>query len=336
VEIRPGRRFSRCHADWRTPALLTQQWLRRTKAVQRTVAVAFGGAAHPNARSSPAFRDWHAIRSTGGGMTRPARYSPDRLDELANEVRRDGYCILPQHVPRTAVEIWRAALTPLLERHIEREGHRKNRGPERYYVTLPFGPPFADPGIYEDEDMLALVERLVGKDPVFVQLASDTPLKGSDYQELHRDAQPLFPELDHETPPFQLAINFPLVDVDAANGPIEIAKGTHMMAKHEAMRRIEAGEIRVEPVYMRAGDVMVRDVRGIHRGTPNTTDVPRPMVVLGFSRKWLFRPEVSIKVPRAALATLTPRARHLLRFNPIVDDLAAAMDAEEHYQAFAY
>jgi ectoine hydroxylase-related dioxygenase (phytanoyl-CoA dioxygenase family) len=269
-------------------------------------------------------------------MTASARYSSAEIESFAEAALRDGYVVLPQHLRSSALDSWRAAFKPLLERHIEREGHLKNRGAHRYYVTLPFAPPFADPAIYEDDAILAIVERLVGSDAVLCQLATDTPLKGSQYQDLHRDAPPLFPEMVTETPPFQLAVNFPLVDVNAANGPTEIAKGTHMIPKQEALRRLEAGEVQLTPVYMRAGDVMVRDVRGIHRGTPNTTDVPRPMVVLGYNRKWLFRPEVSIRVPRDALAALSPRARQLLRYNPIVQDVAAAAEEHEGYQSFAY
>jgi hypothetical protein len=58
------------------------------------------------------------------------------------------------------------------------------------------------------------------------------------------------------------------------------------------------------------------------------------MVVIGYSRRWLFRPEVSIRIPRAALDTLSPRARRLLRFNPVVESLEAA--GTESYQSFAY
>ncbi len=39
---------------------------------------------------------------------------------------------------------------------------------------------------------------------------------------------------------------------------------------------------------MRPGDVMIRDVRALHRGTPNHTNEPRPMVVIGYSLRWLF------------------------------------------------
>lgn len=262
------------------------------------------------------------------------RYGADELDAFAEEVRREGFCILRRHFGPELIAAWREAFAPLLEAHIAREGHRLNRGPARYYVTLPFREPFADPRVYEDEDVLGVCTRLVGEDMQLHQLATDTPLKGSQYQDVHRDALPLFPETGLETPPFQLAVNFPLVDVTGENGPFEIARATHMLPKAEALRRLESGEARLKPLAMKAGDVMIRDVRGLHRGTPNRTDAPRPMVVLGYSRRWLFRPEVSIRVPRSARFGLSERARFLLRFNPAVESAEEA--SEEIYQSFAY
>jgi hypothetical protein len=262
------------------------------------------------------------------------RYSREEIESFAAQVLEDGFCLLPRHFPRAKMDEWRAAFAPLLARHIEREGHRQNRGPARYYVTLPFAAPFADPEVFEDEDVLGVVQALVGADAVMCQLATDTPLAGSEYQDVHRDAPPLFPETGRETPPFQLAVNFPLVDVTLERGPFEVARGTHMLSKDEGMRRIASGEAALVPVLMEAGDVLIRDVRGLHRGTPNRTREPRPMVVVGYSRRWLLRPEVSIRVPRAALAELSERARSLLRFNPIVESPDAG--DEEIYEAFSY
>jgi ectoine hydroxylase-related dioxygenase (phytanoyl-CoA dioxygenase family) len=168
------------------------------------------------------------------------------------------------------------------------------------------------------------------------QLASDTPLRGSEHQELHRDTQLLFPEDGAETPPYQLAVNFPLVDVTDETGPMEYAPGTHMLSKDEGMRRIRSGEIPLVRGHMRRGDVMIRDVRHIHRGTPNLSATPRPMVVIGYSRRWLFRPEVSIRVPAQVLAALPERARRWLRFNPVCETLAEAARPAETYRAFAY
>lgn len=263
------------------------------------------------------------------------RYSQTEIEAFTQTVLTDGFCILREHFPRATLDVWREAFAPLLETHIAREGHLENRGPARYYVTLPFAEPFADPSIFEDDDVLAVCERLVGEDLIMCQLATDTPLIGSTHQDVHRDALPLFPETGEESPPFQLAVNFPLVDVTHENGPFEITKGTHMVSKEEGLRRLEAGEIQLEPLVMRLGDVMIRDVRGLHRGTPNRTEVPRPMVVLGYSRRWLFRPEVSIRVPRAALANLSERARRMLRFNPVIESLDERPDTEI-YQSFAY
>ena len=242
--------------------------------------------------------------------------------------------VLRGHLDVELLRRWSEEFLPLLERHIAREGHLQNRGSARYYVTLPFRAPFADPRIFEDDDILAIVEGLVGEQPVMCQLATDTPLFGSDYQDTHRDTPPLFPEWGRETPPFQLAVNFPLCDVTLENGPLEVARRTHMLPKDDAMRRIEQGEVKLEPLTMKLGDVMIRDVRHLHRGTPNRTEVPRPMVVIGYSRRWLLRPEVSIQVPRAELERLSPRARSLVRFNPVVDQLDE--EAGERYQSFAY
>src|ERR1043165_3380030 len=262
------------------------------------------------------------------------RYHQTEIASLTQQVLSLGYCLLPAHFSKDTLDTWNKAFLPLLEPNIAREGHIPNRGPGRYYVTLPFTEPFSEPAFYEDEDILAIVQGLVGEDPVMPQLATDTPVLGSQYQDIHRDAPPLFPETGGETLPFQLAVNFPLVEVTAENGPFEIAPGTHMISKEEGLRRIESGEIQLEPIRMRLGDVLIRDVRGLHRGTPNRTGTPRPMVVIGYSRRWLFRPEVSIRVPRAALDTLSERARHLLRFNPVVESLE---DIEgETYQSFAY
>jgi ectoine hydroxylase-related dioxygenase (phytanoyl-CoA dioxygenase family) len=263
------------------------------------------------------------------------RYSEAELEAFAETVRRDGYCVIPGLIPAETVQAWQAAFAPLLTDHISREGHLENRGSARYYVTLPFKAPFADPAVYENDDVLGVVERLVGKDGVMCQLATDTPMLGSDFQDVHKDTQALFPETGMETPAFQLAVNFPLVDVTLENGPIEIAKGTHMIPKAEGMAKIASGESPLDPVPMKAGDVMVRDVRGLHRGTPNKTQTPRPMVVLGYSRRWLFRPEVQVRIPRAEYEKLSDRAKFWLRFNPVVETVEQA-EATEVYQAFAY
>jgi len=264
------------------------------------------------------------------------RYSADQHDVFAQDFNRDGLVLLPRHFDADVLRRWYREFQPLLAAHIANEADSPNRGSQRFYVTLPFTGCFADPAIYEDDDVLAIVERVAGPDPVMCQLATDTPLKGSDYQAWHADTPLLFPEThDNDTPSFQIAVNFPLVDVTDADGPLETTLGTHRMRKDLAMARLEAGELEPRRITMVLGDVMIRDVRAIHRGTPNVTDRPRPMVVIGYSRRWLHRPEVNIRVPRSTFDAMSERGRRLVRFNPVVaDDEIGGVG--ESYRVFAY
>jgi len=262
--------------------------------------------------------------------------TPDQARAHAEEVRRTSATILRGAFPVETVDAWNAAFQPLLRDAIAREGDDPNRGAHRYYVTLPFQDLWADPAIIDNDAIMAVVEELVGADGVMCQVASDTPTLGSEHQALHRDTQLLFPESGVETPPYQLAVNFPLVDVTDETGPMEYAPGTHMLSKADGMARIASGEIPLVRAYMNRGDVMIRDVRHIHRGTPNLSATPRPMVVIGYSRRWLFRPEVSVRVPAEVLAALPERARRWLRFNPVFADRAEAARRQETYRAFAY
>jgi ectoine hydroxylase-related dioxygenase (phytanoyl-CoA dioxygenase family) len=262
--------------------------------------------------------------------------TPEAAKDHADEVRRTSATVLRAVFPVAKIDAWNAAFKPLLQQAIAREGDDPNRGPNRYYVTFPFEPPWADPQIIDNDAIMAVVSELVGEDGIMCQLASDTPVKGSDYQDLHRDTQLLFPETGVETPPYQLAVNFPLVDVTPENGPMEMAPGTHMLSKADGLAKIASGQIPMLPCYMNRGDVMIRDVRHIHRGTPNPSGIPRPMVVIGYSRRWLYRPEVQIRVPRDVLETMPERARRWLRFNPVFETRAQAASQGESYRAFAY
>ncbi len=164
------------------------------------------------------------------------RYTNEQVSFFTEQAIRDGFCVLKSHFSKHKIKQWYNACLPLLNMQIELEGGITSRGAQRYYVNFPFSHPFADPDFYEDPDIHAVVERLVGKDFVMGQLASDTPLRGSDYQEIHRDCPPLFPETGIETPAYQIAVNFPLVDVNSENGPLEIVRGTHMMSRDQGLK----------------------------------------------------------------------------------------------------
>jgi hypothetical protein len=261
------------------------------------------------------------------------RYDQRQIANFLKGLLTDGFCILNAHFSPSLIDAWRESFMTILHDRI-RNGTASPRGPSRYYISLPFTTPFADPAVYEDPDILAVLDGVAHGELVMPELASDTPLSGSEYQVIHRDHKlrsPNLPDLDASVP-FQFAVNFPLVDVTPDNGPFEIIRGTHLWTDEECSRRVKSGEAEtmLEPLLMKAGDVIIRDVRGLHRGTPNRTDQPRPMIVVGYNRIEHLRPQLRIFVPKDERSRLSPRGRQLLRLNPVVESLSEA-EASEPY-----
>jgi hypothetical protein len=260
-------------------------------------------------------------------------YREVEVEEVVAEFRRDGFCIIRDHFSEDIISAWHTAFESLMRRRVK-DGKASGRGPNRFYISLPFTAPFSDPAVFEDEKILAILDNLTGGDLVMPELAADTPLKGSEYQVIHRDhaqRSPDMPELDISEA-FQFAVNFPLIDVTPENGPFEIVRATQSITDENASEMVRSGEAeaRLEPLLMKAGDVMIRDVRCLHRGSPNATDTPRPMVVVGYNRSGHLRPQLRIFIPQGERDNLSDRGRDLLRLNPIVESLDEA-DTTEVY-----
>jgi hypothetical protein len=211
------------------------------------------------------------------------------IEASAREVREVGYTILPGHLPRTLMAACNEAFASILATHMDEIDNKPNRGPRRHYIALPMVPPFYDPRIFADATIVAIVERLLGTDMAMAQYATDTPLSHSVYQAVHADVGDLFPEEPTSYPPALIAVNFPFVDVTPQRGPFEVARGTHLLPKEEALAKINAGDIPLGPLFMQAGDVLIRDPRCLHRGSPNRIETPRVVAVIGCQRAWLQR-----------------------------------------------
>ena len=239
-----------------------------------------------------------------------------QIKAKVREVREIGYTILPGHLPRTLMEECNNAFAPILSKHMDEIDNHPNRGPRRHYISLPLVPPFYDPRIFADETIVAIVAGLLGEDMAIAQYATDTPLSRSVYQAVHPDVGDLFPEEWTIYPPTLIAVNFPFVDVGPQHGPIEVSRGTHMLEKEEAVAKINAGDIALEPLFMQAGDVLIRDPRGLHRGSPNRTEIPRVVAVIGCQRAWRQRNDEhdQTPIPRSQWDGMSNGERKRLRY----------------------
>ena len=237
------------------------------------------------------------------------------VQSCIQKIRQDGYCILRGHFPVDAVEACRVAFEPIAEAYLAKFADKPNRGPNRHYIPLPFRPPFYHPAFFADDTVFAIAAGIMGEQMVIDQYASDTPFKDSAHQDVHADLQPLFAERpDLILPPELLAMNWPFVDVTPERGPFQIAVGTHQMPREQALAGIESEEVPLESLLMQVGDVMIRDPRCLHRGTPNKTDTPRVVAVVSFMRPWFCRRRSDTHpISRSLWESLSEREQRLLQ-----------------------
>jgi hypothetical protein len=232
-------------------------------------------------------------------------------------IQENGYCVLRAHLPKCAVIACREAFWPILLKYIEDNEHHPNRGPHRHYLPMPFDSPCFAPEFFFDKTILDVIHAAMGSRVVADQWGCDVPVWGSEYQSFHVDfRRPLFEEApDLSVPPYLLVVSFGLVDIEAKNGPIEIAVGTHRMAREVAMRTIETGECEVHPVLLEVGDLFIRHPWALHRGTPNLTDTPRALASVRYARRWYADDSRDVNpIPKAIWQSLTEEQRTVMRF----------------------
>src|ERR1700722_8072937 len=196
------------------------------------------------------------------------------IEALADEIRMNGYVILENMIPQETVSKMLERFDVLLEH--KRANEPTNRGANRYQMHLPFEAPFADPILYSNPTVHAILENLFGEDMICTYFASDTPFPGSDYQKVHLDCRLPFPESEYGVPVYTVVVNTPLVDFTVENGPLEMwPGGTHMIAQPKDLETIPKSMPSVKPL-MKRGDILMRDARVWHRGTPSNGTRSRP------------------------------------------------------------
>ena len=239
-----------------------------------------------------------------------------RTDSI-REIQDRGYCVLRAHLPYDPINECREAFWPVLLAHLKAHGHEPDRGPHRHYLPMPFNPPCFAPEFFFDPGILSIVRGVMDDGAVADQWGCDVPLRGSDYQDVHVDyRRPLFEEApDLPLPTYVLSVSFGLVRIAAENGPLEIAPGTHRMPRADALQAVKSGEIGLEAVPLEIGDVLIRHPWALHRGTPNTTDIPRALVTVRYVRRWYTDDSRDVNcIGGATWESLSPEQQRVMRF----------------------
>lgn len=127
-----------------------------------------------------------------------------------------------------------------------------------------------------DAGVLDIVREFASEDVDRVRATTNYNLPGSVEQHYHSDG--LYTEAF-------LICNVAVVDTDLTNGAIDMLPGTHRRFYkfwEYAVRRLYRRSTRIS---MKRGDVLLRISTVWHRGMPNNTPIPRPMMSLTFGEE---------------------------------------------------
>ena len=196
----------------------------------------------------------------------------------------------------------------LMERCLERQRNVGNVV-HNLFRTDNVVPDFMFPNSLYLSRVWRVIEDILGRDFNLIEGFIHFSLPGSQTQELHLDIAHLFPAETFVTPPFILAMHFPLCDFTPTSGGTRIYAGSHL--RRDAPPRLEdeaPSDIVERTVMMSAGDVLLRDCRAWHAAGPNRSSEPRAMFSFAFSSSWFMTKAL---VSEDLYFSLPPAARPL-------------------------
>jgi hypothetical protein len=231
----------------------------------------------------------------------------------------DGIIGLKGAFEREWVEQLREDMEALYADALKRPGGAVGRGPKRHYVEIHPQDIRGFIDLATHPWVVAVCEAVLGPNYKIVEIGFDVPNPGATVQPWHRD----FPAPDETLVGRRLnslAFNITGVDVTEEMGPFEIAPGTqwddpsafeHGMFPPKSL--YERYEQRAQRKMPQMGDISARSALTIHRGTPNNSNVARPVLVLGVDAPDARNAERhDLQITRAFYATLPEELRQHL------------------------
>ena len=215
-----------------------------------------------------------------------------------------------------------------LQRYMRAVSPEKRATMERTHTAMfpPICSPFMDSVAIENPFAVQVTEAAIGPDFFCTFYNTNTQWPHSGGQQVHRDFDHLFPDHPIALPIIQVIVNIPLIDFTLGNGATEVWPGTHLIVDELPNDR-EALEERAKYLpsvrtTVSAGSIILRDMRTWHRGMPNETEEIRTMLAMIYDRPFLnayISATELIEIPRCTWEQMSDRAKHIFRYNPIVD-----------------
>lgn len=247
------------------------------------------------------------------------RMTEEHLQAAKRAMAEDGFVILNDVIDLDHIAMLREKMLADIDTILRREeapyqfttGHIQHDPP-------PF-PPYLFRDVLLNDMAVAVSVAVLGPRPKNTFYSGNTNLPGSSAQPVHVDLGQLWPNLEKAHPPYSLVINVPVVDMDESNGSTEIWPGTHldttMSVEQETLRLpeeiLERRRAVCPPIqpHVKAGSILIRDMRLWHRGVPNRSDRARPMIAMIHWIHWWHTNE-TITFPKGTEALFTNSELH--------------------------
>jgi ectoine hydroxylase-related dioxygenase (phytanoyl-CoA dioxygenase family) len=252
----------------------------------------------------------------------------ENLKIAARTLKECGFVVLEDVLSRDWVDRTRRACDEALERYMPTLSPEKRRTYQCTHAAMfpPICSPFMDAVAIENPFAVQVTEAAIGPDFFCTFYNTNTQWPHSGMQHVHRDFNHLFPGFPVPLPISQVIVNIPLIDFTLENGATEVWPGSHLIVD-ELPEDGEALEERAKSLpsvrtTVAAGSIILRDMRTWHRGMPNRTDEIRTMLAMIYDRPFLnayISATELIEIPRVTWEQMSERAKHIFRYNPIVD-----------------
>lgn len=253
-------------------------------------------------------------------------------DPDLDQLREEGWVVLPELLPPSVVAGMREALAPHLRG--EKLGRNDFEGyrTERVYSLVALHPLFAD--LVEHPRILALCDALLQPNYLLTASQAINIRPGETPQEWHSDDS--FYAIPRPRPAVSVSTIWAVDPFTAENGATQILRGSHRWGDAEvSLDRIDfatrpdpervpvpkpapdaAYRDLIADVTMPAGSVIVFLGTLIHRGGENRTARPRLALSNQYCQPWARQQEnYMVSVSRADAARLSPRVQALLGYS---------------------
>jgi hypothetical protein len=209
--------------------------------------------------------------------------SRETIERASRSFRLDGALIIEDIVDAALISETRRAFGEAYAHYLDDPSHEDVAivGERRLMIAIALEPPFGDPQLFANPYLLSILSSELDKGFVIGAFGVVCSLPSAPIQHRHYDGGILFPTsgFDRLLPAPAVTVGIPLVEMNEFHGTTTLWLGSH---RDDARVIKEPG---ITPV-VREGSCMLWDFRLFHAGTPNRSNVPRPLLYLTYCRPW--------------------------------------------------